>query len=68
MAIPLQQIINNLGLLFSPIVQSIRQQYPIVLSNAGSKAIFRRNQPIFSAEYWFDETAFDLLFCDEYNK
>ena len=32
----------------------------IVLSNAGSKAIFRRNQPIFSAEYWFYKTAFDL--------
>ena len=38
----------------------IRQQYLIVLSNAGSKAIFRRNQPIFSAEYWFYKTAFDL--------
>ena len=30
------------------------------------KIILHRNLPIFSAEYWFYKTAFDLLLSDEY--
>jgi len=40
----------------------------IILSNSGSYVIFSRNRPVFSAEYWFYKTVFDLLFCDEYNE